>query len=78
MFKQKVKCEKQELFISLSPFQTIYALLLQISKFRKLRLVAKFNAQFFCLKNYGRVIFLTKSSQILKYQILKEPERFAP
>ena len=37
MMKYTVKCEKQELFIGFNPFQTIYALLLQIMRCRELR-----------------------------------------
>ena len=49
-----VMCEKQDLFISLIQFQTIYTLLLQISKGHKLR----FFGITFCLKDCGRLPFL--------------------
>ena len=50
-----------KVFIGLIPFQTIYVLLLQTSKSRKLR---AFDA-FFCLKNCSRVFFLWQMSSLV-------------
>ena len=56
-----VKCEKQELFIGLLLFQTNYPFLLQISHVRELHI---FWRNFFCLKNWGLVIFLTNVKSV--------------
>ena len=53
--------QKQELFIGLLLFQTNYPFLLQISHVRELHI---FWRNFFCLKNWGLVIFLTNVKSV--------------
>ena len=59
--------EKQELLIGLIPFQTIYALLSQISKYHKIRVFWLI----FCLKELWRGNFLTNIIYDITYPYRK-------